>query len=363
MTPAWLAACAAGLWIVASACSSSGSPQARTTRPATTASAAVQVEPATIVGVEVTQLEAGAAESQAAVLVSADRPLIWTQYRGPDGNLYIELPNSRLGPGIESLFPPEGLVAAVEIDTEDATSRPLARLRIRTRDAADHEITVDAETLRLVLTRQAAGQAPPETAAMRAAEAPAGQRQVAVPPKPAPPPPPEPEPAADSRGQPARTLLAIELVAAGEGAVIDVLGDGSFSYTTFRLEAPDRFVIDLEGVVSEARPATLEIRNAVVQRVRVGQFAPPPNPVARVVFDLDRDLEPVLRGNQRGLRVSFGVESTAPAAPEAAERSAADDLAVALERQIREYRRAHPEVSEEDVRRALEILLPLFARR
>ena len=51
------------------------------------------------------------------------------------------------------------------------------------------------------------------------------------------------------------------------GLTIDVRrfgGDGEFPYSTFALTAPDRFIIDLEGVVNRSPRPTLSVAGGVV---------------------------------------------------------------------------------------------------
>lgn len=99
-----------------------------------------------------------------------------------------------------------------------------------------------------------------------------------------------------------RELVSIEHP---EPGLVRVVGDGEFAYATFKLSAPDRFVIDLEGVVSRAPRTLLKIDEGVVLRVRVSQFRSLPNPVARVIFDLSSPAIPTIERNAGGLLVRF----------------------------------------------------------
>ena len=106
-------------------------------------------------------------------------------------------------------------------------------------------------------------------------------------------------------GAAASRLDAIEVLAAGSGAVIRIAGDGEFPYSTFVLNDPQRFVIDLDGVINRAPRSALAVTDSVVERVRVAQFRPAPKPVSRVVFDLRRDTVPVIERTSDALVVSF----------------------------------------------------------
>jgi hypothetical protein len=80
----------------------------------------------------------------------------------------------------------------------------------------------------------------------------------------------------------ATKLTAVEVVDAGEGALIHLRGDGTIgNAVTFTLEDPDRLVIDLPQLVSELDASSIEVGSAHAQRVRVGQHAD----MVRVVVD------------------------------------------------------------------------------
>ena len=95
-------------------------------------------------------------------------------------------------------------------------------------------------------------------------------------------------------------------VVAGEGdQSIHVLGDGEFDYSTFLLENPSRFVVDLQGVVNMAPESTVPVYGDHVDRVRMAQFRPQPAPVARVVLDLGSNGLPFIERTGDGLIVRF----------------------------------------------------------
>jgi type IV pilus assembly protein PilQ len=84
-----------------------------------------------------------------------------------------------------------------------------------------------------------------------------------------------------------------------------IAGDGEFAYSTFRLEDPERFVVDLAGVLNVAPASTVPVGDGKVRRVRMAQFKPLPEPVSRVVFDLERPLAPVIERTAAGLGLRF----------------------------------------------------------
>ena len=89
---------------------------------------------------------------------------------------------------------------------------------------------------------------------------------------------------------------------------------GEFAYSTFRLPGPERFVIDLSGVVVASPGPAVEVGGGPVERVRIAQFQAVPEPVARVVFELRSAAVPEIERHAEGLRVAFApvVEAATP---------------------------------------------------
>jgi type IV pilus assembly protein PilQ len=112
----------------------------------------------------------------------------------------------------------------------------------------------------------------------------------------------------------ATRLEGVEVLGGSGGSVLQVTGDGEFRYSFFSLDNPERFVIDLEGVVNHSRHGAVQVGDEVVERVRIAQFKPAPDPISRVVFDLNRPAVPRIERTSDGLIVRFG-----GAAPELAE--------------------------------------------
>ncbi len=103
---------------------------------------------------------------------------------------------------------------------------------------------------------------------------------------------------------PARLLL-VDLQSAGELTVVEVVVDGAFEYSQFRLREPERVVVDLEGVVSTTPKSTLAVGHGPVAQIRVGQNQMEPVPISRLVFDLDRFVPPTIERSDSGLTVTF----------------------------------------------------------
>jgi type IV pilus assembly protein PilQ len=274
--------------------------------------------------------------------LEASAPLVWTSFRNADGKVVIELPNAVPKSGLADLAPEDGLIASLKIENATEGSRPLTRLVVTTRQEAEHSVTAEGNNLRVQLQpveEQTArgGKLSFEPVAGRPAESPAASAPAATPSAPAPEPaaaapavdapaaspsaglgtPDQPAVAPAPSGATATRLDAIEVLASDGGAVVRIAGDGAFPYSTFALDEPERFVIDLDGVINRSARATQTIDGGVLERVRVAQFKPYPKPVSRVVFDLKGKVVPVIERTADALVVTFpaspGGASAAPA--------------------------------------------------
>jgi len=89
---------------------------------------------------------------------------------------------------------------------------------------------------------------------------------------------------------PATNLLEVVPVGSSNGAVIELRGDGALSGTAFTLPNPDRLVIDLNGVIKRFNRSIYAVGSGPVRQVRVAQNRTEPEPVTRVVIDLDGEV-------------------------------------------------------------------------
>ena len=262
--------------------------------------------------------------------LESSAPLVWTSFRNADGKVVVELPNSAAREGLADLSPEDGLVSVLQVQRNPEGSRPMTRLVISTRQEVEHSISADGNRLQIRLLpveQQAAsagetgklafeplgpdsprGEEPASGSEMAvidtepepvqvAASAPSAPVDLGTPDRPAVAPAPS--------GVTATRLEGVEVLTSADGAVIRIDGDGEFPYSTFALATPDRFIIDLEGVVNRSPRSTLPVAGGVVERVRVAQFKPLPRPVSRVVFDLSRGVVPVIERTSDALVVSF----------------------------------------------------------
>jgi len=270
----------------------------------------------------------------AAVVIEGDGDLVWTSYRDAAGRVVVELPDSFPAPELTGRMLGAGIVAAVDVTEQVDAGRPLTRLTIETSAAAEHAVSRRGESLEVVLLPvSGAGElayeplpeSAPEAAATLdgagelAAPAPAGRAPAAdayVRDYTAAGTPDEPVVAPQPAGAPASRLAAVEVLPGARGTAVRIAGDGEFRYSTFVLDDPHRFVVDLLGVINESPRSTLPVAGGDhVTRVRVAQFKTRPDPVARVVFDLAARAVPQIERGRDGLLVRFGA-ATALAVPE-----------------------------------------------
>lgn len=327
---AWRAALAlvlaAGLW----GCSSARQDVATggdTSASDTVASAQVR-QPA-----EIRDLSIDESDDGATIRVDADRSLVWTSFRNTEGDLVIELPNSRPAATVADLAPAMGLVGAVEVESLDDGERPMTRMTVRTRETSEHSLSSEGNALILDLMAIAGSgdielayepieeEAPQEVAGYEEApaddvvDAEAYDRAAATPGGGIPqtygtPDAPQVGPA--PAGIVATQLYEVSIEEQNGATSVAVAGDGDFAYSTFRLQNPDRFVLDLEGVVNTGARSTIPVGSTQVQQIRIGQFKPRPEPVARVVFDLSDFETPMVTRTSNGLVVSFGAGAALP---------------------------------------------------
>jgi type IV pilus assembly protein PilQ len=110
-------------------------------------------------------------------------------------------------------------------------------------------------------------------------------------------------------GRAATRLSGVSVQVSDGKLVVTLAGNGSFTYETFALENPPRYVVDLPGVLLSMSQRAQDVKHASVSRVRVSQFKAGPEPVTRVVFDLASPSEPAAKASPSALALVFGSAS------------------------------------------------------
>lgn len=105
----------------------------------------------------------------------------------------------------------------------------------------------------------------------------------------------------------AKTLKKIETSGSGTSMEVQLAADGDLAYNVFKLTNPARVVIDLNGVKDKLPKNVVNVAaGGVVKKIRVAQFKSSPDPITRVVLDLDQPAEyHIVKVGDR-LQVSFG---------------------------------------------------------
>jgi type IV pilus assembly protein PilQ len=326
----------------------------------TRSTASAKQAPAATTPIQIRSLEIREGAPEVYVDLKASAAPVWTSYRNAQGQVVIELPNTVPSAAVADLAPGDGLVSSLKVQRETDGNRPLTRLVVETRQEVEHTVTADNLELHVRLSpvegeKHAALAPAPAPAPAKVEQEPAPPPPPPVPTAPAsaetPAPPPvsaapagtpdQPMVAPAPKGTAATRLDGIEVLSSGTGAVVKIAGDGEFPYQTFALSDPARFVIDLSGVQNRSSRSTVAVDRGVVQRVRVAQFKPMPQPVARVVFDLRRGTVPHIERTAQSLVVSFASpgsaatdsspsvsEAPAPAAPAAAPKPSSAPAAI-----------------------------------
>ncbi|MEJ2084514.1 MAG: type IV pilus secretin PilQ [Acidobacteriota bacterium] len=283
---------------------------------------------------------------------------VWTTYRSSEGQLVLELSNSVPSETVKDLALNEGLLDQIQVEVIESSGQPQTRLVITTRAEAEHAVIAEGTHLRVDFTpvvefeaaewesMPAEDEAPVEQVADQVIEeavaiesdtadssidaeaademvAATAAATVAV---------DSMEPIAGPSGSPMGDIVASQLQSVSvtdyDGdTVIKIEGDGEFHYSTLSLRAPDRFVVDLMGVVNNAPEASIPVEGELIERIRIAQFKPYPEPISRVVVDLRESAEARLAPEVDGIALSFGtpsqsqlttVEQTQPMAVETA---------------------------------------------
>ena len=214
-----------------------------------------------------------------ALVISASGPLTFTKTQPEPGVVLLEFPEAILAtplPGVEE--PMAGLRNAT-LSTVDEGGRQWARLRVE----ADPEASITVTGL-------------PSGVEVRVER----PRQAYRAPQPA-------------------QLDDVLAVADSTGVSVQLNGQGPLEVKAFTLENPPRVVVDLKGVVNRVSRRVHPVGTAGVKQVRVAQFATSPEPVVRVVVDLDQQMPYRVDSTAQGALLRVGGEpaeavASAPAA-------------------------------------------------
>jgi type IV pilus secretin PilQ/predicted competence protein len=210
-----------------------------------------------------------------ALVISASGPLTFTKTQAEPGVVLLEFPEAILAKPLPAVEEPAAGLRQATLSTVDEGGKQWARLRVE----ADPEAVITVAGL-------------PSGVEVRVEKA----RQADRPPQPA-------------------ELDDVLAVADSTGVSVQLNGQGPLEVKSFTLEDPPRVVVDLHGVVNRVTRRVQPVGAAGVKQVRVAQFATSPEPVVRVVVDLDQPLPYRVDSTAQGALLRVGGEPAA--APEA----------------------------------------------
>jgi len=110
-----------------------------------------------------------------------------------------------------------------------------------------------------------------------------------------------------------RVLTAIDVKKQADGLVVTLQGNGPLKHDYFLVEGRS-LVVDLAGVGNKVKPKNMNVGDAWVSRIRIGEHEQPKR-YTRVVFDLKKLGEHRVEGVDNRIVVSFGAAALAAAAP------------------------------------------------
>jgi len=114
---------------------------------------------------------------------------------------------------------------------------------------------------------------------------------------------------ASGHAQDAGQRLTVELAGTAVETVLRISGEGDLAYETRRLADPERFEVDVRGVIRSSggrRP-----KDGPVAQMRVQQVQLEPEPISRVTLDLRGPVEPTIERRRSSVAVVFRSEGAA----------------------------------------------------
>jgi len=261
------------------------------------------------------------------LLLSGNGPLSPTLYnREGSTKVVVDIANAVVSPGLEPPRADGVILSRLDMKSFTEMGKPHIQFELTGRSPLEPAITSESGSPAMAIAlgkaapaaaMSASAGAPAVATTMASATLPASALPAAAPPAPvaagadAP-----PVPIRHAAAGRAATRLSGVNVRISDGKLVATLaGNGSFTYETFSLENPPRYVVDLPGVLLVMPKRAQDVKHAAVSRVRVSQFKAGTEPVTRVVFDLASPSEPAAKASPSALTFAFGSASApAPAA-------------------------------------------------
>jgi len=210
-----------------------------------------------------------------ALVISASGPLTFTKAQPEPGLLLLEFPEAILAKPLPAVDEPTAGLRSATLSTVNEGGRQWARLRVETDPSVRVTVAGLPSGVEVRVEKPLQAEAAP-----RATE-----------------------------------LTDVIAVADSVGVSVQLNGQGPLEVKAFTLENPPRVVLDLKGVVNRVSRRVQPVGTAGVKQVRVAQFATSPEPVVRVVVDLDQQMPYRVDSTAQGAVLRVG--GAPAAAPEA----------------------------------------------
>jgi len=251
-------------------------------------------------------LTAEAGSSGPVIHLRTDQALETVHYSPQPGVWVVEMPEVEWERSAGTLVEPSLGIERAELSEVDEFGKRVTRLTVWLEEPSQLRLDTTSSGLDLVFASFGAEIDPAPKAKPEPVVA------VVAPIAPAPP----LDEAINSPSGEATNLFEVVAIATGNGAIIELKGDGVLSGTTFTLPDPRRLVIDLPGVIKRFNRSIYPVGSGPVRQVRVAQNRTVPEPVTRIVIDLEGEARHVFTETADGavIRVTdAGVAFTEPA--------------------------------------------------
>ena len=232
-------------------------------------------------------LTAEAGSSGPVIHLRTDDALETVHYSPQPGVWVIEMPDAEWEQSVGTLIEPSLGIERAELSEVDEFGRRVTRLTVWLVEPSQLRLDTTSGGLDLVFSSFVSG------AGSGAKQSPEPVVAVVAPIEPAPP----------LVAVAAANLFEVVAIAGSNGVVIELKGDGALSGKTFTLPNPDRLVIDLQGVVKRSSRSIYPVGSGPVRQVRVAQNRGFPDPVTRIVIDLNGEARYVFSQTADGAMV------------------------------------------------------------
>ncbi len=224
-------------------------------------------------------------------------------YSPQPGVWVVEMPETSWNDGTATVYQPDLGIDRAELSRVEEFGKTHSRLTVWLSAPAELNLvgTSDGLTLRFSMLGSA-----PEAVAAEVEQAPEPAQLATLPQVVARPEVPTPASKDVAAASGSASLLAVECTRNGDGVIVELRGDRALEGRSFTLPAPDRLVIDLDGVINRVEQYVFPVGSPLVEKVRVAQFTSSPNPVTRLVVDLEASADYHLTSGPQGAVLTIG---------------------------------------------------------